>query len=392
MYKIAVELSKSLDEAKLLEAILSNSANLVEAQSGCMILASGARLKQAANFNYSGGLDLNLEDTPISWINSNKKPLIINNFNSTSYKGYGKLAGIKSLLAVPLIQRDHSLGVLCVFDKKGGFSRTDCQNLITLAHQATVTLLNARVHEGEKRTVAKLKEIDKMKADFVASVSHELRNPLTTIKGYLDLLSEGEGGSVSKEQLGFLNIIDESSGRLLNLINDLLTVSKIESATLRVNKKLLSLNDVFEKVAKVMIPEAKNKGLKLEVTLDKDLPLVEADPDRLDQVLINLVSNAIKFTLQGGLIEISSSVKNGALLASVKDSGPGVSEMDKKRLFDKFFRSQQAITQNVKGTGLGLAIAKGIVEQHHGKIWLESELGKGSTFYFSLPIKKKKAA
>ena len=392
MYRIAVELSKSLDESRLLKTILSNSAGLVGAKKGTLVISAGLKLKQETNFNFDGDLQLDSPQTPIYWVNTNKKPIIINNFGRTSYKKYQRLIGIKNLVAVPLVQRERCLGVLSLFDKEGGFSRIDCQNLVTLAHQATVTLLNARIHENERRTVAKLKELNKMKADFVASVSHELRNPLTTVKGYLDLISEGEAGPVTKQQLNYLDIIDESSGRLLNLINDLLTLSKIESASLKMNKRQISLNDVLTEIAKIMEPEAKQKGVRLLVRLGKDLPLIEADSDRLDQVVINLVSNAIKFTPKGGAIEICSEDKSDALVASVKDTGPGIRLKDQKRLFDKFFRSQQTIVQNVKGTGLGLAIAKGIIDQHQGKIWVQSEPDKGSTFYFSLPIKKKSAA
>ena len=392
MYRIAVELSKSLDEPRLLKTILSNSAGLVGAKKGTLVISTGLKLKQETNFNFDGDLLLDSPDTPIHWVSTNKKPLIINNFGRTSYKKYQSLISIKNLVAVPLVQRERCLGVLSLFDKEGGFSRSDCQNLVTLAHQATVTLLNARIHENERRTVTKLKELNKMKADFVASVSHELRNPLTTVKGYLDLISEGEAGPVTKQQLNYLDIIDESSGRLLNLINDLLTLSKIESASLKMNKRQISLNDVLTAIAKIMEREAKQKGVRLLVRLGKDLPLIEADSDRLNQVVINLLSNAIKFTPKGGTIEIISEGKIDSLIASVKDTGSGIRLKDQKRLFDKFFRSAETVVQNVKGTGLGLAIAKGIIDQHQGKIWVQSEPNKGSTFYFSLPIKKKTAA
>lgn len=392
MYRIAVELSKSLDESQLLEAILSNSADLVGAKSGFLVLVHGSSLYEATRFNYQGDLHLSGAKTPIKWIMNHKKALVINDFENTAYHSYGRAAGIANFIGVPLIQRNKCIGVLCLVNKTHGFARQDSQNLVTLAHQATVTLINARVHENEKKTVAKLQELDKMKADFVASVSHELRSPLTTIKGYLDLVMDQEAGPINKEQQEYLAIIDHSSDRLLHLINDLLTISKIESASLKMKKRLVSINDVLETVAKVMQPEAVQKGLKLKVKLAKGLPQVMADGDRLDQVVINLVSNALKFTPKDGTVELASEVVNNMLVLSVKDSGLGIAAEDQKNLFKKFYRSQEAVTRNIKGTGLGLAIAKGIIEQHHGKIWLESKIGKGSTFYFSLPIKKKTAA
>ncbi len=392
MYNIAVELSKSLDESRLLEKILSNSADLVNAKGGSLILKNGPRLHQAANFNYTSDLHLNLAHSPINWVIDNQKPLIINNFKNTQYREYRRLSKIDNFIGVPLVQNDKCLGVLCLFSKDGGFTRQDNQGLVTLAHQATVTLLNARVHENEKRTVTKLKEIDKMKADFVASVSHELRSPLTTLKGYLELIADEEAGPLTDEQVDFIKIINQSSDRLLDLISDLLTISKIESATLKMNKEQLSINDVLEEVVKDMVLEAKQKRIKISLDLTRDLPFVNADQERLDQVVINLLTNAIKFTPEGGSIQITSQLHGNGLEVSVKDSGIGIADSDKKRLFDKFYRSGQAISRNIKGTGLGLAIAKGIIDQHQGKIWVESEVGKGSTFYFSLPIKTRTAA
>ena len=392
MYKIAVELSKSLDEQNLLEAILINSAKLVQAKSGSLVLKSQSKLNQAANYNNAPELYLDINRNPVKWVEKHKKPIIINDFSKTSYRNFSEQTHIKSFMAVPLIQRGKAIGVLCLFNKEGGFSRKDSQPLETLAHQATVTILNARIHEREKRTIQKLKEVDKMKADFVASVSHELRSPLTTIKGYLDLVIEGEGGPVTETQSEFLSIVDQSSTRLLNLINDLLMVAKIESDNLRIKKELLSVNDILESVSKGMLPEAKKKKLKLVLRVVKNSPVIDGDFDRLEQVIVNFISNAIKFTEAGGSIELFDTIKENKVVIGVKDTGIGISAEDKKKLFDKFFRSDDAIIKNIKGTGLGLAIAKGIVEQHKGKVWVESTQGKGSTFYFSLPIKRQTAA
>ena len=392
MYKIAVELSKSLDEQNLLEAILVNSAKLVQAKSGSLVVKYQNKFNQAANYNNAPDLYLDINRNPVKWVEKHKKPIIINDFSKTSYRNFSEQTHIKSFMAVPLIQRGKAIGVLCLFNKQGGFSRKDSQPLETLAHQATITILNARIHEREKRTIQKLKEVDKMKADFVASVSHELRSPLTTIKGYLDLVIEGEGGPVTETQSEFLSIVDQSSTRLLNLINDLLMVAKIESDSLHINKELLSVNDLLESVTKGMLPETKKKKLKLALRVVKNSPVIDGDFDRLEQVIVNFISNAIKFTEAGGSIELFDTIKENKVVIGVKDTGIGISAEDKKKLFDKFFRSDDAIIKNIKGTGLGLAIAKGIVEQHKGKVWVESTPGKGSTFYFSLPIKRKTAA
>lgn len=349
-------------------------------------------MHQAVNHNYSGDLQVKLKKNPIRWIATSKQSLIINNFHNTSYRNYKLASGVKNFLGVPLVQNDNTLGVLCLFNKESDFSREDAQNLMTLAHQATVTILNARIYKREQKTIEKLKELDKMKADFVASVSHELRSPLTAIKGYLDLVLEEEAGPINKQQKEFLGYVDKSSERLLNLIIDLLTVSKIESAGLKMDKKVLSLNDVLKRAVKVMTPEVKEHDLKFKLDLKEKLPMSHADPNRLDEVVVNLISNAIKFSPKRSKIEVKSEIKDGVVVGSVKDYGIGISKSDRKQLFDKFFRSQNVISKNIKGTGLGLAIVKGIIEKHQGRVWVESELGKGSTFYFTLPIKKRTAA
>ncbi len=392
MYKIAVELSKSLDESKLLESILKNSCKLIQAKSGSLILCRGSNMRQAMNHNYGGDLQVKSKKNPIRWIATSKQSLIINNFHNTSYRHYKLVSGVKNFLGVPLVQNDNTLGVLCLFNKEGDFSREDAQNLMTLAHQATVTILNARIYSREQKTIEKLTELDKMKADFVASVSHELRSPLTAIKGYLDLVLEEEAGPINKQQKEFLGYVDKSSQRLLNLIIDLLTVSKIESASLKMDKKVLSLNDVLKRVVKVMTPEVKEHDLEFKLDLKEKLPMSHADPNRLEEVVVNLISNAIKFSPKRSKIEVKSEVKDGVVVGSIKDYGIGISKSDRKQLFDKFFRSQDVVSKNIKGTGLGLAIVNGIIEKHQGKVWVESELGKGSTFYFTLPIKKKTAA
>ena len=392
MYRIAVELSKSLDENKLLETILRNSIRLLQTRKGCLVINSHGRLTEATKHNLVVDLHLKTEKNPIKWSAEQKKPIIINDFSKTGYKKFCELTKFKNIIAVPLIQGSRTIGVLCLFDKTGGFSRKDSQALETLAHQATVVILNARVHEQEKKTIKKLKELDKMKADFVAGVSHELRSPLTTIRGYVDLISEGEAGPLTDTQTDFLSIVDQSSARLTNLINDLLTVAKIESDGLRMNKRVLSINDVLESVKKVMLPDAKQHDLQLKLKTTKSSISINGDANRLEQVLINFISNAIKFSESGGFIELFEYKKGDTVVVGVKDNGIGISKDDKRKLFEKFFRSDEVRIKNIKGTGLGLAIAKGIIEQHGGKIGVESTKGKGSTFYFSLPIKKKTAA
>jgi len=245
---------------------------------------------------------------------------------------------------------------------------------------------------GHVRTIHDItleKEVDLMKSEFISTVSHEFRIPLTSIKGYVDLVLEGDAGDINETQQEFLAIVKKNSDRLINLINDFLDISRIESGRIQFKMVSLNIEEVIEEVIVSFRELMERKGMILNLSIPKGLPRVRADHDRIIQVLNNLVSNAIKYTDAGGKITVAVGQDGNHLVINVSDTGIGISPEDQRNLFDKFYRVDSTLTQEIGGSGLGLSICKTIVERHDGSIWVNSEVGKGSTFSFSLPVFKK---
>jgi signal transduction histidine kinase len=226
-----------------------------------------------------------------------------------------------------------------------------------------------------------------MKSDFVSHVSHELRTPLTAIKGAVDLILRELAGPLTEKQIHYLTRVRSNTQHLAGLINDLLDLSRIESGRIEVKSTRVFLSAVVHDVVEALRPVAAEKVIALEATICEPSILVWADRDKINQVLTNLIGNAIKFTPVQGRITVSAS-RNGAesVQVSVSDTGPGVASDEKEKIFAKFYRVAEVNGENSKGTGLGLAISKALVELHGGKIWVESADGCGSTFSFTLPL------
>jgi len=230
-----------------------------------------------------------------------------------------------------------------------------------------------------------LRTFDKLKDDFVASVSHELRTPLTSIRGYLELLTSGEVGELNDEQERFLSVVDRNADRLLNVVGDLLFVSQVEAGVIALERHSFDLLPLLRESVDAARPTAEAKGLSLELLADSIVD-VSADRARLAQVFDNLLSNAIKFTPPNGRVVVRILAEGDLARIRFEDNGMGISAEDQGRLFARFFRTSEANEQAIQGTGLGLAIAKAIVEGHGGKITVDSELGRGTTFCVELPL------
>jgi signal transduction histidine kinase len=234
-----------------------------------------------------------------------------------------------------------------------------------------------------------LKRIDEMKSEFVSIASHELRTPLASIKNAVQLILQGKTGEINENQKKFLSMADRNISRLTNILNDLLNLSRIESGKIDIKIEELDPRALIEFILSSLRPQADGKSAQLKIEIGKKLPSVYGDREKVEQILTNLVGNAIKFTPEGGEISVSAqpSPRGGNKLAiSVRDSGIGISEDQQEKIFEKFHQVEGSLHRSVSGTGLGLAITKGLVEAHHGEIWVESEIGKGSTFTFTLPI------
>jgi len=233
-------------------------------------------------------------------------------------------------------------------------------------------------------------EAGRAKTEFVSTVSHELRTPMTSIKGYADLLLMGAAGMLTDDQRSFLTIIKSNADRLTMLVNDLLDISRIESGRVELSPKAIGVEGVVNLVVAAMGARAVEKGVTLRSDVPRDLPQVVAEPDRVVQIMTNLVANAHQYTPTGGEIVVSARAHDDEVHISVRDTGIGIAPENQEKLFGRFFRADDPLVQETPGTGLGLAIVKSLVEMHGGRIWVESEVGEGSQFTFTLPIAETK--
>ncbi|HEY6090075.1 MAG TPA: ATP-binding protein, partial [Gemmatimonadaceae bacterium] len=280
-------------------------------------------------------------------------------------------------LASPLRVSDETLGVLIAMGDRGQF-HDDAISLASLfAAQVSAAVSNARHFE-------QVKALDRSKSEFLSIASHEVRTPLTVMKSSLELLVGGAQFTYSNDQRQLIAFCQESVERLIGLVKDILDVSRIEAGVLSMQIVPTSLNELIEKCL-FWVPQLPGgQGIQVEARLPRVPAIVAADPNRITQVLDNLISNALKFSKQGGKISIEVHEHEREYEVIVGDQGKGIGPDDLERIFGKFFQVEESATREQGGTGLGLAICKGIIEAHRGRIWAESELGVGSRFHFTL--------
>jgi len=281
-------------------------------------------------------------------------------------KALAKGEGIQEEVTLPgRPLRDLSVGITPVFDEGGA----------------------ALWYVAVFHDITRLKELDRMKSEFISMVSHELRTPLASIMGYTEMLLTEGPGPLTPLQKEFLEISYESSERLLHIVEELLDVSRIDTGRIKLKLETLEMEELVADIVEAMKPAAEGKDISLYLEVAEPLPLLEGDKARLEQVMNNLLSNAIKYTPKGGEVWIRLAGRDDHIEVAVADTGIGIAAEEIPHLFDKFFRASSAVERRIGGTGLGLFITKSIIELHGGKIWVESELGKGSSFRFTLPLK-----
>ena len=295
-------------------------------------------------------------------------------------------AGYRARMVAPLLRGEDIVGMLVVRRRTPGeFPKNTVDIIKTFAAQSALAIQNAQLfHEIEDKS-RQLAEASQHKSQFLANMSHELRTPLNAILGYTELMVDGAYGEPSEKMLAILKRLETNGRHLLGLINDVLDLSKIESGQLVLDLGDYSIEDIAKTVRSTFEPLASDKKLAFRLELNPQLPRGRGDGRRLTQVLINLVGNAIKFT-DAGEVAIKAEANNGSFHLSVRDTGPGISAADQTKLFQEFQQADNTITRKKGGTGLGLAISKRIVEMHGGKIWVESKVGQGSAFSFTLPV------
>jgi signal transduction histidine kinase len=291
---------------------------------------------------------------------------------------------LRSFLAVPIEVESRMIGALQVGAVEP--DRYDDHNerqVATLAHFAALWIDNLRLFQ-EAAKVEAFRKVDQLKSELLSTVSHELRTPLASIKGYASSLLREDVEWDHDTSREFLQIIDEEADRLTGLIEDLLQMSEIEAGVLRVDTQPVRVSKLAQKVVKKVRPQARNHTIS--VSASSDIPETMADPRRIEQVLHNLVVNAIKYSSEGTTVLVRVERRGPDVIVSVRDQGIGIPLEHQEHVFERFYRVDGTLARETRGSGLGLPICRGLVEAHGGKIWVESTANKGSTFYFTVPI------
>jgi len=321
-----------------------------------------------------------------------------------------ELLKVRKVIGIPLVAEAEVLGAIIGFAKEKVVEDATLETLESFANQAALNIEAARLIEELKNTNVRLTEANRVKSEFLAIMSHELRTPLTAIIGFSELLLEGVMGELSEEQRDSVKEVLNNGADLLEMINSLLDLSKVESGKMVLDPIPFDLNEVIERVQRATSSLIQRKKLKLITEVQKGLPAIQGEERKIQQIMLNLLSNAIKFTQKGGTVAIrinyfkslsdlqhfekysqkiepkGMEFKNGVVVIHVEDTGVGIKPEHLDLIFDMFQQVDSSMTRSFGGTGLGLALAKKFVDLHQGIIWAESELGKGTSFYVVLPL------
>lgn len=317
-----------------------------------------------------------------------------------------RLFDVEHFVLTPILSQNNILGFLFAGNRSNTFAITegDEELVSILANQIGQAMENARLFEQayhasqvleskvQERTrqlasvLEEVKQISKTKSEFISAVSHELRTPLTSIKGYASLLITGKLGDVPDQVKERLEKINTHSDNLVKLINNLLDIARIESGRVEMKMEKCAITAIIETARDLLMPQMREKNLQWKTEISEDVPELTMDKHQAERIFINLIGNAVKFTPENGTITVRVHHAPQTVTVEVSDTGIGVSKEDLGKLFDEFYRVDNAINQNVKGTGLGLSLVQKIVDAHKGKIWVTSELNRGTTFHFTLPL------
>jgi signal transduction histidine kinase len=375
-------LNSTLDLDTLLRIIIEVVTKAIEAEAASILLLdekTGELHFEAATGVVRAEVKpivVPLEGSIAGWIFTHEQPLIVNDAHQDSrhYTQADRVTQFdtRSILGVPLQVKGKTIGVLEVLNKRDNspFNELDLETLETLAAQAAVAIVNARLFA---------------QSDQLADVIHELRTPMTSIVGYSKILLTTEGLSPS-DRRAYLKTIDREATRLGQMVNNFLDLARLESGRTRLEQEPVNMEKLARESVMLLLPQANDGDISMHLHADSHLPIITGDEKRLKQVLVNLISNAIKYSQPGGRVEVSLSLFGNRFCVAVTDTGQGIPAQDLPRIFDKFYRVKRD-EDTAKGTGLGLSIAKQIVEAHGGGIWAESEPDVGSTFTFTLPLR-----
>jgi signal transduction histidine kinase len=297
-------------------------------------------------------------------------------------------AGHRALLGVPLVSEDEVIGVLAVTSKASGEFAPEIVRLLgTFATQSALAIQNARLFHEVQDKSRQLEAASRHKSEFLANMSHELRTPLNAIIGFSEVLAERMFGEVNEKQAEYLQDILASGRHLLSLINDILDLSKVEAGRLELELSRFHLPTALDNTLTLVRERATRHGITLTQTVDAEVGDIVADERKVKQILLNLLSNAVKFTPEGGRVNLTATAGEDVITIAVSDTGIGIAPEDQAAIFEEFRQVGRDDTRRQEGTGLGLTLAKKFVELHGGRIQVQSELGQGSTFTFTLPLR-----
>ncbi len=299
----------------------------------------------------------------------------------------GRVLGYRSLVAVPMHRDGHVVGAVNVCRREPGrFSDADVELLRTFADQAVIAIHNARLFHDIEDKSRQLEAASRHKSEFLANMSHELRTPLNAVIGFSEVLIQRMFGELTGKQEEYLKDIYASGQHLLSLINDILDLSKIEAGRMELAPAPFHLPSALESAVTLVKERAARHGIALQVDIDPGLQEIVGDERKVKQVLLNLLSNAVKFTPEGGRIGLKAARTEGMVEIAVSDTGIGIASDDQAAIFEEFRQVGSDEARKQEGTGLGLTLARKFVELHGGRIWVESAVGRGATFTFTLPV------
>jgi signal transduction histidine kinase len=297
-------------------------------------------------------------------------------------------AGYRALLSVPLLREGEIIGSLSLNrHTPGEFPQEAVEVLKTFATQSALAIQNARLFREIADKSGQLEAASRHKSEFLANMSHELRTPLNAIIGFSEILAERMFGDINEKQTEYLQDILESGRHLLSLINDILDLSKIEAGRMELELSEFDLPQAIDNALILVRERASRRGIRLGSTIDPRLAKIDGDERKVKQVLLNLLSNALKFTPEGGRIDVGARLDGDIAEVSVADTGIGIAPEDQAAVFEEF-RQVGTADKKAEGTGLGLALSRKFIELHGGKIWVKSQIGAGSTFTFTLPLSR----
>ena len=387
LYSVLMSVARTLDLRKVLGEIVSQVGTALEsAYTGIVLLNQDGSPGMGAEKS-DGSVLLNLKQAVqgvVSRVAGTSQPLVIEDAMTDGSTAQDTLtAGVRSYAAVPITTGGAATGILLVYSLRPNAFGASRDLLAAFANQAAIAIENARLYK-EASTVGALREADRLKTELLANVTHELRTPLTSIKGFCTSVLHHYARLSDEEKIDSLNEIDQAADRLNDLVENLLQLSRLEAAGLNARREPMRIEPVVDSAVEDF--RQRSKGHRFVTAVPGTLPLVEADPGRIRQAVDSLLSNAVKFSPQGTEILVQCASNDREVVVSVQDHGIGMAPEHMEKVFDRFYQVEPGMCRKGSGAGLGLTICKRIIEGHGGRIWVESTLGKGSTFSFALPL------